>query len=191
MRVSTSVAAIALAVGAALLPAGAGRITAQQPAPDPCGGRSNTPQVPCQTDVDAMMAALPDKAPAKAAKPRKVLVLGRATGYMHSSIPLAAKTVDALGARTGAWTTTITYDAADITAQNLKQYDGVFLSSTTGCFLDDPNDNAATDARRAALLDFVRGGKGLAGIHAASDSYHGSSCSPSTPDGQGARSGRG
>ena len=197
MRAITSAAAIALAVGAALLPAGAGRVTAQQPAPDPCGGRSNTPQVPCQTDVDAMMAALPDKAPAKAAKPRKVLVLGRATGYMHSSIPLAAKTVDALGARTGAWTTTITYDAADITAQNLKQYDGVFLSSTTGCFLDDPNDNAATDARRAALLDFVRSGKGLAAIHAAGDSYHGSACGggsgqgPSTRDGQGARSGQG
>ena len=34
------------------------------------------------------------------------------------------------------------------------------------------NDAAATAARRKALLDFVRGGKGLAGIHAATDSYH-------------------
>ena len=48
----------------------------------------------------------------------------------------------------------------------------MFLDSTTGAFLDDPNDQAATDARRKALLEFVRGGKGLAGIHAASDSYH-------------------
>ena len=30
-----------------------------------------------------------------------------------------------------------------------------------------------TAARRAALLEFVRGGKGLVGLHAASDSYHG------------------
>jgi len=184
MRLITSAAAVALAVGAALLPAGGGgRLTAQQPAPAPCGGRSNTPQVPCRTDVDAMMAALPDTAPAKPAKPRKVLVLGRATGYVHSSIPLAAKTVDALGTRTGAWTTTTTYDAADINAQNLEQYDAAFLSSTTGCFLDDPNDKAATDARRAALLDFVRRGKGLAGIHAASDSYHGSTCGGGGQDG--------
>ena len=29
-----------------------------------------------------------------------------------------------------------------------------------------------TAARRAAFLDFVRGGKGIAGIHAATDSYH-------------------
>src|SRR5438067_6158214 len=122
---------------------------AQQP---PCGGQSATPQVPCQADVDKMMAALPDRAPAKPQRPRKVLVLGRAAGYVHSSIPLAAKTVDALGSKTGAWTTAITYGAADVNAANLKQYDTVFLASTTGCFLDDPNDAAATEARRAALV---------------------------------------
>ena len=59
------------------------------------------------------MAALPDKAPAKPRQPRKVLVLAKAAGYVHSCIPLAAKTVEALGARTGAWTTAITYDAND------------------------------------------------------------------------------
>ena len=59
------------------------------------------------------------------------------------------------------------YNAADINEQNLKQYDAVFLDSTTGCFLDDPTDKAATDARRAALIDFIRSGKGIAGIHAA------------------------
>ena len=87
-------------------------------------------------------------------------------------IPLAARTIEEIGKKTGAWSTTITYDAADINDANLKQYDAIFLASTTGAFLDDPNDAAATAARRKALLDFVRGGKGLAGIHAASDSYH-------------------
>jgi type 1 glutamine amidotransferase len=146
------------------------------PPPDGCGGRSANPQVPCPADVDKMMAALPDTAPAKPLKARKILVLGRAAGFVHSSIPLAAKFVEAAGTKTKAWTTTITYDAADINTQNLKQYDAVFLDSTTGCFLDDPNDKAATDARRAALLEFVRGGKGIAGIHASTDSYHGASC---------------
>src|SRR5262249_21908173 len=61
---------------------------------------------------------------------------------------------------------------ADINADHLKQYDAIFLASTTGAFLDDSKDAAATAARRLALLDFVRGGKGIAGIHAASDSYH-------------------
>jgi type 1 glutamine amidotransferase len=89
-----------------------------------------------------------------------------------------------MGKKTGAWSTTITYDAADINAANLKQFDAIFLASTTGAFLDDPKDAAATAARREALLAFVRGGKGLAGIHAAADSYHQSSA-PS-PGGAGA-----
>jgi type 1 glutamine amidotransferase len=129
-------------------------------------------QTPKPEDVQAMLAALPDKAPAKPLKPRRVLVLGRAAGYVHSSIPLAARTIEEMGKKTGAWSTTITYDAADINEKNLAQYDALFLDSTTGEFLDDPKDAAATAARRKALLDFVRGGKGLAGIHAASDSYH-------------------
>src|SRR5207237_294439 len=94
----------------------------------------------------------------------------------HSSIPLAAKTVDALGEKTGAWKTTTTYDPADINSKNLAQYDAIVLDSTTGCFLDDPADKSATDARRAALLAFIRGGKGIAGIHAATDSYHAPPC---------------
>jgi uncharacterized protein len=123
-------------------------------------------------DISAMMAALPDKPYARPESLRHVLVLGRATGWVHTSIPLAGKMVEYLGDKTGAWMTTITYDAAAITPENLKQYDAIFLASTTGEFLDDPNDKVATDVRRRALLDFVKSGKGLAGIHAATDSYH-------------------
>jgi type 1 glutamine amidotransferase len=123
-------------------------------------------------DISAMMAALPDRPYATPQSLRHVLVLGRAVGWVHTSIPLAAKMVEYLGDKTGAWMTTITYDAAAITPENLKQYDAIFLSSTTGEFLDDPADKAATDLRRRALLDFVKGGKGLAGVHAATDSYH-------------------
>jgi type 1 glutamine amidotransferase len=146
------------------------------PPPEACGGRSANPRVACPGDVDKMIAALPDKAPAKPLEPRKILVLGTARGFVHSSIPLAARMMEEMGKKTGAWTATTTYDAADINTANLKQYDAIFLDSNTGCFLDDPNDKAATDARRAALLEFVRGGKGLAGIHATTDSYHGASC---------------
>ena len=138
------------------------------------GGRGGVqPQAPSSLDLRQMLAAVPEKAPATPAQPRRVLVLGRAAGFVHSSIPLAARTVEALGANTGSWTTTITFNPADINTANLANYDLVFLASTTGSFLDDPTDAAATDARKKALLDFVRGGKGLAGVHAATDSYHG------------------
>jgi type 1 glutamine amidotransferase len=177
----------------------AGALTDQQLAaglnlvfPSPAGTSGGGPQnqTPKPEDLSAMMAALPDKAPATPTRARKVLVLGKAQGFVHSSIPLAAKTVEALGTKTKAWTTTITYDAADINAENLKQYDAIFLVSTTGTFLDDPIDPAATAARKKALLDFVRGGKGLVGIHAASDTYHGNPASTGE-EGFGGRPGRG
>jgi len=123
-------------------------------------------------DIVALMGALPEKAYATPQKVRRVLVIGRAITWVHTSIPLAAKMVEYLGDRTGAWMTTITYDADAITPENLKQYDAVFLASTTGQFLDDPNDKAVSDLRKKALLDFVKEGKGLAGIHAATDCYH-------------------
>ena len=165
---------LAAAMPAPAIPAGGGR---------GAGGQNQTPQ---PQHVEAMMAALPATAPAKPKQARKVLVLGKAAGFVHSSIPLAGRTVEELGKKTGAWTTTITYDPADINEQNLKQYDAIFLASTTGAFLDDANDAAATAARRKALLEFVRGGKGLAGIHAATDSYHQNAPSATPPAAGGA-----
>src|SRR6266850_5495659 len=138
-------------------------------------------QTPKPADVQAMLAALPDTAPVKPRRPRRVLVLGRAAGYVHSSIPLAARTIEEMGRKTGAWSTTITYDAADVNEKNLAQYDALFLASTTGPFLDDPSDAAVTAARRKALLEFVRGGKGLAGIHAATVAYYQSLPVPGAP----------
>lgn len=151
---------------------------------DACGGRSKTPMEACPNDVARMVAALPATAPATPARPRRILVLGTSRGFQHSSIPLAAKMVEEMGKKTGAWTTDVTYNAAAINAQTLANYDAIFLSSTTGTFLDEPNPfgdpaiQALTDARRKAFMDFVRGGKGVAGIHAATDSYHGRAGGP-------------
>ncbi len=182
--------AAALVLAAALIPA-----RAQQPAPaaapqappaagrggglnDACGGRSQNPREACPNDVTRMIATLgllPDKPPATPQKPRKVLVWSRlpSAGFQHSSIPLAAKMIEEMGKKTGAWTSTTSWEVNDINAENLKQYDAIFLSNTTGTFLDDPSDQAVTDARRKAFQDFLTGGKGVAGIHATGDSYHG------------------
>lgn len=144
---------------------------------DACGGRSANPREACPNDVTRMIATLgliPDKPPAAPQKARKVLIWSRlpSAGFQHSSIPLAAKMIEEMGKKTGAWTSTTSWDLADITEANLAQYDAIFLSNTTGTFLDDA-DQSATDARRKAFQDFLMSGKGVAGIHATGDSYHG------------------
>jgi type 1 glutamine amidotransferase len=98
--------------------------------------------------------------------------------------------VEALGNQGNLWATTVSYDPSDINTANLKQYDAIFLDSTTACFLDDA-DPAVTAARRAAFLAFVRGGKGVAGIHAATDSYHSDCVASSAAAGRGGGAGRG
>jgi type 1 glutamine amidotransferase len=177
----TATKGAAASPGATAAGRGAGRGGA--PAAQGGGRGAGQPQVARVTDLIQMMSALPESAPATPKQPRTVLVLARAAGFVHSSIPLAARTIEALGQKTGAWTTVITYGAADITEQNLQRYDAIFLASTTGLFLDDAADQAVTAARRKALLDFVRGGKGIAGIHAATDSYHGTApgAAPAAP----------
>ena len=137
-------------------------------------------QEPLAEDTYAVLDALPDNAPAKPLKPRKVFVFARATGFVHSNIPLAAFTIKALGDKTGAWTTSVSYSLEDFTAANLAQYDAIVLDNTTGTYLDD-TDAAATEARHQALLNFIRGGKGLVLLHAAGDSYHANGLPPRKP----------
>src|SRR5262245_33265426 len=99
-----------------------------------------------------MLKVLPAAAPARPQRPRKILVLADSPGFTHSSIPLAARMVEELGRRTGAWSTTVSYDPQVVTAQNLQQYDAIVLNSTVGAFLDEAGDPAATESRRAAFL---------------------------------------
>ena len=116
---SVTPAQLATAVTAAL-PAAA---PAPQAQGDPCGGRSSNPQVPCPADVEKMKAALPAQGAREAGEAAQDPRARPCAGFVHSSIPLAAATVDEMGKKTGAWTTTITYDPADINTENLKQYD--------------------------------------------------------------------
>lgn len=147
-----------------------------------------TPKPSCAAikpeDLAKVQAALPDKATATPAAARKVLIYTRANGFVHSSIDLGAEAVRLLGEKTGAYVGTVTDDPKAFEPDNLKQYDAVVFVSTTGDSLkpagfdklDDAGKKAAIaneDRYKAALMDFVRGGKGWMGIHAATDSYYG------------------
>jgi type 1 glutamine amidotransferase len=115
--------------------------------------------------VQKITAAMPATAPAKPQRARKLLVFTLAKGFVHSSIPHGALALELIGRKTGAFTTVVSNDPAMFDGTNLQQFDAVCLVSTTGNIFD-------TDERRKNIIDFVQGGKGVVGIHAATDSNY-------------------
>jgi type 1 glutamine amidotransferase len=143
---------------------------------------------PNAKDLEKINAALPEAAPAKPKQARKVLVYTKATGFVHSSIPVAAKTFELMGEKTGAYTTVTSDDPDSFMPDNLKKFDAILMVSTTGSLFvpkgakEDllykkdaplPDDLAHVKMLRDSLLAFVKGGKGIMGIHAATDSSYG------------------
>ena len=103
-----------------------------------------------------------------------MLVFTLATGFVHGSIPVGAKCFELMGKKTGAFETVASSDKEMFTADKLKEFDAVIMESTTGSLFGmkggEPADQKAhNDELRKNLLDFVSGGKGIVGIHAASD----------------------
>lgn len=109
-------------------------------------------------------AAVPNELAAKVSKARRILVFYRCEGFIHGSIPHANESIRAMGEKTGAFKTDFadTYDV--FTSENLKQYDAILLNNTTHMKFTEPS-------QEAAFMDFVADGKGLIGIHAASDNF--------------------
>ncbi len=97
-------------------------------------------------------------------KARKILVFYRCEGFIHNSIPYANFAMETLGKSTGAFTVDLADQYDVFTPENLKQYDCILLNNTTGMSFPQP-------AQMNAFLDFISTGKGLVGIHAASDNF--------------------
>ncbi len=110
-------------------------------------------------------AAVPANAPAKPVQARRILVYTETKGYRHASIEAGVEALTLMGERTGAYSTTATEKPAVFTAENLKDFDAIVFLSSTGEIFD-------TVARRRVLLDYVRGGGGVVGIHGAADSCY-------------------
>ncbi len=132
--------------------------------------------------AEAIRKAAPDAAPAKPKQPRQVLVFYLTKGFRHGVIPAANLAMQALGEKTGAFEVTLSNDISVFEPQSLARFDAVIMNNTTGeLFMPDKKALGKMDEakRKAAvarsemlkqsLLDFVRGGKGLVGIHAATD----------------------
>jgi type 1 glutamine amidotransferase len=97
--------------------------------------------------------------------PVRVLMLTATAGFRHDSIPAARQVMSALAASGGHFTVTATEDLALLSASSLAGYDVLFFALTSG-------ELALDDGRKAAIVNFVEGGKGFLGVHSATDTLY-------------------
>lgn len=111
-----------------------------------------------------IQAAVPDQLTVSPNKPRRILAFFRCEGFIHGSIPHGNECLRAIAKKTNAFEVDFadTYDVFE--KQNLAKYDAILLNNSTKMHFPAPE-------QQAAFMDFVSGGKGLIGIHAASDNF--------------------
>jgi type 1 glutamine amidotransferase len=147
----------------------------------PAGARRARPKkdirMPTRQEIARMEAAAPAQAPAKPAEPRKVLVWGHV--WTHLPNPFANEALKVLGRKTGAFEATVSDDPNLLLPDRIRPFDAVvmnniherepFLPADLGKLAKADQDAARQRDRavKKSLLAFVKGGRGLAGIHAA------------------------
>ena len=134
----------------------------------------------------AIRAALPFEPIVFLSEPRRILVFSATSGFRHKSIPTGKDALTRMGESTGAYVTVVSDDPANFEPEALQTFDAVVLLNTTQDFFmpsrkakDQFSEVAWTrlQARHDRLVDnlieYVRGGGGLMGIHSATDSCYG------------------
>jgi type 1 glutamine amidotransferase len=117
-----------------------------------------------QDELVKMDQAMPAKPTRPPAQPRRMLVFNLCNGFKHGSIPYWDKALEIMGKKTGAFEVEISSDMSVFNAENLKGFDAVCLNNTTRLKFNE--------SQRKSLMNFVKGGKGIVGIHAATDNFY-------------------
>jgi type 1 glutamine amidotransferase len=120
-------------------------------------------------ELQKIRGAVPDKPTVRPAGKRKILVFWRCESFYHKSIPVVNEALKIMGQKTGAYEVTVcTDDYSIFTPEKLRQFDAVCLNNTTQLKFNPKK----TPERCKALMDFVKGGKAIIGIHAATDNFY-------------------
>ena len=96
---------------------------------------------------------------------RTVLIYSRTLGFRHQSIPFGVRALTLLGEKTGAYNVVATEDPAVFSPEKLSKFDAILMLSTTG------DDVIPEGPAREAFEGYLKGDKGLIGIHAATDCH--------------------
>jgi len=116
-----------------------------------------------EEEIQKINDAMPEKLAVRPEKPRRLLVFSLSKGFQHSCIPYWKEALDCMAEKTGAFRTEHSEDMAVFTPENLARFDAVCFNNTTKLTFDEH--------QKAALMDFINGGKGIVGIHAATDNF--------------------
>src|SRR5262245_11979730 len=102
--------------------------------------------------------------PVAAQRLGRILYVTHAAGYRHEVLPLSQAVLQRLGERDRLFEVTPTEDMSEFTTDKLTRYDTVMFCTT--------GELPMSHAQKAALLDFVRAGRGFVGIHSATDTFY-------------------
>jgi type 1 glutamine amidotransferase/HEAT repeat protein len=117
-----------------------------------------------QEKVQKIEDAVPAKATAVPKQPRKLLVFYLCRGYEHESIPYWNKALEIMGEKTAAFQGVFSDDMSIFEQEQLNQFDAVCFNNST--------ELEFTPAQRKSLMNFINSGKGIVGIHAATDNFY-------------------
>ena len=116
-------------------------------------------------DLQRIQAALPSTGHRHPQAPARLLVFWRAEAILHKAgVPAGNKAIELLGEKTGAFQADFSRDYEVFDPKVLRRYDAIVLNSTAHLAIPE-------DKQRQALLDYVRDGGGVVGIHAAIDMF--------------------
>lgn len=142
-------------------------------------------QEPTEDEKKKIAEAMPDKPFAKPDGDRRILIVSRTNGFRHKSIPHGKLALDVMGQETGAYKAVVSDDRSHFEKEALKQFDAIVLLNVSQDFLKptkqeqegmtpDEVKEANADHERliSNLVEYVKMGGGLVGIHAATDACY-------------------
>ena len=135
-------------------------VSAMNLGPSVAFGQALTPE-----QRQAIGAAVPARARATPARPRRLLVMtlqmrnGKPVeGPSFAALPAQNYALELMGRRTGAFEAVVSNDIEMFRPGRIDQFDAICFCNSLGVLFDDPE-------LRTSLMNFVAGGKGIVGIH--------------------------
>src|SRR5258705_5666093 len=96
--------------------------------------------------------------------PERILYFRDSAGYRHDAIPVSKAILTQLGRNSGAFEVTATEDTSEFSTEKLDRYAAVVFYTT--------GELPMSGGQKAALLNFVRSGRGFLGVHSAADTFY-------------------